>query len=111
MTYFLSLSERDLVIRDGNDFYPDCHLFTTGEIGKLNFRQKTTFVPVEISLKRVHTSFGVRLPDIDECIVSIKFCGKTVVFGGRFHCITDIIKKVIKAHKQKVESISISYEV
>lgn len=111
MTYFLSLSERDLITRDGNDFYPDCHLFTAGEITKLDFTQKTTFVPVEISMKRVHTAFGVRLPDIDECIVRIEFCGKTVVFGGTFHCITDTIKGIIKLHKEKVEKITIFYEV
>lgn len=109
MKYFLSLSERDLVTRDGNDFYPDCHLFTTKEIIGLDFMQKMPFVEVEIKSNKTHVAFGVRQPDIDRCIVTIRLENKTIVFGGRFCGLIDIIKKLIKANKQKCEFVSIEY--
>lgn len=108
MKYFLSLSERDLFTRDG-DFYPDCHLFTTGEIAKLDFNQKTNFVEVEIKRNKTHTDFGVRQPDIDRCIITIIFENKTIVFAGRFCGIIDIIKKLIKANEQKCKLVSFAY--
>lgn len=109
MKYFLSLSERDLFTRDGNDFYPDCHLFTTKEITGLDFMQKMPFVEVEIKQNKTHVAFGVRQPDIDKCVVTIQFENKRVVFGGT-HCgLIDIIKKLIKANKQKCKFVSIVY--
>lgn len=110
MKYFLSLSERDLFTRDGNDFYPDCHLFTASEINRLDFRQKTPFVTVEIKKNKTHVAFGVRQPDISECVVTVIFENKTLVFAGVFHGIIDTIKKLIKDNKEKCIYVSIRYK-
>lgn len=110
MKYFLSLSERDLFTRVGNDFYPGCHLFTASEINSLDFRQKIPFVTVEIKKNKTHVAFGVRHPNISECVVTVIFENKTIVFAGVFHGIIVTIKKVIKDNKEKCIYVSIRHK-